>query len=917
MGFDVEGARKAGYSEPEIVDHLAKQSNFDVAGAKKAGYSDAEILQHLSTVAAAPEPRGVAGEAAAPEAPAARTPKRGGFSKQVGEALYTPAETPRIPTAEELAGRYKQLGIGTLKGVPAGVVGLPGDIESLVHKNTFLPTSHGVGDYIFGPAATKDEQTGRMIGTMISGLAGPAAATRFITPLREAAQTAGRAKTATALRGAEFALDPLSPIVSGAVTLGAKGYNGLRNFANYTFAPELTGVNRMVDLTGNLEGSLAAMRHAEGVPISGGQMTVAEALAAGNVAEPKIAAAQTALAEGATAPQAQFAQQQRVAAIQGNLGNVENQLRLATREITPEMRGDPAAVQAGLEAQVAAEEARLQAAGGGVAGQIPNPNQQVIGQALTEKAAEGAREASKVVTPELYKPVIEAAGDAQIDLAGALQAAEKVRDSAAGTMNASTVSEGIRALEEFRAPFLPGKTIPSIIPGLPGRTGAPIPQPSTVTAEKFMRIRSALSQDVRDAEAAKNFPSARNTKDVIAELDAAFKKGVSEETFKAYENANKKFITEVIDPYRSGVTSQALSDTAHNVSQILPEKLTKAFFESDTSAHQFVTTFGRDPVAVEKMGQGIGGLFRDEVMGADGLVNVEKASEFLRKNSSQLDILEKGGVRIKDQLTAITEQASTNARQRQAFAESSAVFKNAKGADAVIDTALSSAPQMEFLLKQLNADERAGLVAIVKNRPLDAIKAGDPDAAIKFLTENQGTIRQAIGQTEHTKLLNAAQVQKRLDALQGTVPREGLYDPKVLAKQFSAPQLANLNVAANDIARLQQVEKTAAEGGGARVAAKPSTANFGALLTSVSGLHPLSWAKVLVDKIKNVTEARVAAEAVNTMYYNPQRYAAALEAAIKQKKTIESVRTGAKQVTNALAPGIVRLNALIDQQGRR
>jgi hypothetical protein len=33
-----------------------------------------------------------------------------------------------------------------------------------------------------------------------------------------------------------------------------------------------------------------------------------------------------------------------------------------------------------------------------------------------------------------------------------------------------------------------------------------------------MRIRSALSQDVRDAEAAKNFPSARNTIDVIAEF---------------------------------------------------------------------------------------------------------------------------------------------------------------------------------------------------------------------------------------------------------------------------------------------------------------------------------------------------------------------------------------------------------------
>jgi DNA-binding GntR family transcriptional regulator len=535
-----------------------------------------------------------------------------------------------------------------------------------------------------------------------------------------------------------------------------------------------------------------------------------------------------------------------------------------------------------------------------VAGQIPNPNQQAIGQALTEKAAEGAREASKVVVPEIYKPVIDAAGDAQIDLAGALQAAEKVRDSAAGTMNASTVSEGIRALEEFRAPFLPGEAIPSIIPGLPGRTGAPIPQPSTTTAEKFMAIRSALSQDVRDAEAAKNFPAARNTKDVIAELDAAFKKGVSEETFKAYENANKKFITEVIDPYRSGVTSQALSDTAHNVSQILPEKLTKAFFESDTPAHQFVTTFGRDPVALKKMGQGVGGLFRDEVMGADGLVNVEKASEFLRKNSSQLDILEKGGVRIKNQLTAITEQAATNVRQRQAFAESSAVFKNAKGADAVIDAALSSALNMDFLLKQLNADQRAGLAAIVKDRMLDPIKAGNPDAAIKLLTENQDTIRKAIGQNQHTLLLNAAQVQKRLDELQGVVPREGLYDPKVLAKQFSAPQLADLNVAANDIARLEQVRKTAAAGGDARVAAKPSTATFGALLTSVSGLHPLSWAKVLVGKAKNVMEARVAAEAVNTMYYNPQRYAAALEEAIKMKTRGETAQKAARAISNNL-----------------
>jgi len=907
MGFDVEGARKAGYSEPEIMDHLAKQSNFDIAGAKKAGYNDAEILQHLSTAASAPESRGVAGEA--PAAAPGRQPRKGVLKNQ------PEADVGPIPTMEELGQQWKGVAVGVPKGVISGVPGTIGDVESLFRKDTLFPTSHGIADYMFGPAASPYEAGGRAFGTGAVGLLTPGIAGR-IGAVKEAAAAANYPKTATALRAAQVAVDPLTPILSGAVTLGGKTYNSLRDAVNYALAPALTAANRMVKGTKDLEGSLAAMRSGEGTPISGGQMSVAETLAAANVAEPRVAAMEASLAEGATAPQAQLAQQQRVAAIQGNLGNVENELRLATRAITPEMRGDPAAVQAALEAQVAAEEARLQAAGGGVAGQIPNPNQQAIGQALTEKAAEGAREASKVVVPEIYKPVIDAAGDAQIDLAGALQAAEKVRDSAAGTMNASTVSEGIRALEEFRTPYLPGETIPSIIPGLPGRTGAPIPQPSTVTTEEFMRIRSALSQDVRDAEAAKNFPSARNTKDVIAELDAAFKNSVSKETFKAYEEANKKFITEVIDPYRSGVTSQALSDTAHNVSQILPEKLTKAFFESDTPAHQFVTTFGRDPVAVQKMGQGIGGLFRDEVMGADGLVNVEKASEFLRKNNRILDILEDGGVRIKDQLTAITEQAATNVRQRQAFAESSAVFKNAKGADAVIDAALSSALDMDFLLKQLNADQRAGLVATIKDRALDAIKAGDPNAAIAFLNAHRQTIQRAIGQNQHTLLLNAAQVQKRLDELQGAVPREGLYDPKVLAKQFSAPQLADLNVAANDILRLQQVEKLAADGKGARVAAAPSPANLGALLSSISAVNPFAWARVLGGKVKNVMEARVAAEGVDVMYKNPQRYAAALEDAIKMKKRGEVAQKAARAISNNLItrPAVSTSNALAPQE---
>ena len=52
MAFDIEGARKEGYSDSEIADYLAQQKKFDLAGARKEGYSDAEIISHLG----APKP---------------------------------------------------------------------------------------------------------------------------------------------------------------------------------------------------------------------------------------------------------------------------------------------------------------------------------------------------------------------------------------------------------------------------------------------------------------------------------------------------------------------------------------------------------------------------------------------------------------------------------------------------------------------------------------------------------------------------------------------------------------------------------------------------------------------------------------------------------------------------------------------
>jgi len=55
MKFDIDSARKSGYSDDEIAQYLATQNNFDLSGAIKSGYSSQEIISHLAEPVA-PQP---------------------------------------------------------------------------------------------------------------------------------------------------------------------------------------------------------------------------------------------------------------------------------------------------------------------------------------------------------------------------------------------------------------------------------------------------------------------------------------------------------------------------------------------------------------------------------------------------------------------------------------------------------------------------------------------------------------------------------------------------------------------------------------------------------------------------------------------------------------------------------------------
>lgn len=141
MPFDYAGARKAGYSDTEIIDFLAPGSGFNVDAARKAGYDDAEIAQHLNTRRQQETPN--------------ETYWRENLSGQ-GSVKSAPADT-WAETGKKVLRRavpgFKASAAGAVKGaietsvMPLGNV-MPGStkIYDAVAKWTDLPSSREITD---------------------------------------------------------------------------------------------------------------------------------------------------------------------------------------------------------------------------------------------------------------------------------------------------------------------------------------------------------------------------------------------------------------------------------------------------------------------------------------------------------------------------------------------------------------------------------------------------------------------------------------------------------------------------------------------------------------------------------------------------------------------------------------------------
>jgi len=162
---------------------------------------------------------------------------QGRRSGRVREAFTRPADISTVPeqTLSELGGRYGDIGVGAAQGVPASIAGFPGDVASLAGRIPGLPEgvrsamvenpfqSADMANYMFGAAPTPDVERGRMLGGFATGFAAPGLG------MAKNAMAARYPLTAKGINAAQFALDPLSPMVAGAINAGARGAKAVGN----------------------------------------------------------------------------------------------------------------------------------------------------------------------------------------------------------------------------------------------------------------------------------------------------------------------------------------------------------------------------------------------------------------------------------------------------------------------------------------------------------------------------------------------------------------------------------------------------------------------------------------------------------------------------------------------------------------
>lgn len=738
------------------------------------------------------------------------------------------------------------------------------------------------------------------------------------------AQAAGLARTAQAANRVAAATDPFRPFLAA----GGAVARGLGSAADWFSTPR-TAANALLR-TETAPGEIVnAMRATQGMPVSpGATASMGERMIEAGAPAAAVTRLETGLADVATPAgrEAYMLQQQRVAAVQEQLARVEAQLQQEAALLTPQQTAQLKTVRDDLLRNLATERAALEQRGQRVGGMLPDTGQAAPGNAIQKRGAELETDLAKTVITPAYEEAFTLAGNAPIDVSSTIARAGQITGDIGSLMDASTVPESVRKALRLEPGAEPGTWV-----SLGERGGYALPgarTPPALTLRDFDAFRTALNREY-GAALNSQAPDARvraaNLKSVINQLDADLaKSGVSAEAKTQYGQAKGLFETRMVPEFRTGETGKMLSEGTFNMPRTLPSETVPAFLKTEEGAAQFVTTFKRDPQAIQAMRTGVADWLREAAVDpATGFLSPSRMDKFIADYGRQLNTLDAGsGTALRPTLDKLRQEAVKAEANLTALNRDIARMKTHKSASDLVDAGLKSPTEMDFIRQKLSPGGRAALAQELQNRGAQMLKAGDADGALKYLTENRKSLLAGLG-ADGPKILgdltNAAKAQAELQRLQAAAPKATTTVPVKIPDNLSTKELTDMTVAAQDIQRLAKQSELAQA-----PTSRPGAARRGGTEAAVeAGILPvpnfaLNSATTLLRNIMTRFEtklnAKVAAQLVDYMLKNPDGAIAALEAQAARKARRETVTRAPSQ---SRIPAAVGVNALAGTQAQQ
>lgn len=707
------------------------------------------------------------------------------------------------------------------------------------------------------------------------------------------------------------------------VQAAARGLQGIYGSFKPVFAPRSVALNALRQAGGDdLENALRLGQQTPSTP--GFTPTLTERAIAGGMVNPTLAAmeARAAVSSPAANQAAVLAARQRVSALEAQKARIDEVI--AQRQANNLPPGDLEKVQAELSRSLEREYANLMQQSSGMLDQSRRlgatlPEGQVAaGQSLID-LARADRKALQPSVRKAYDDAFALAGDTRIDVTPIVQKAEEILGQRLVDIKPANAPATARALAAMRPspppPEMIGRGPLVSTMRKPAAAAAPIPG---ATLEELDALRKAINQDIAAAGLSAD-PTAAQKLRFLGQLhplldQVAEASKLSPEAKKAYTAALVKYRAEVVPKYKTGVAADVMRDTGKNQTKVLPDDVIGAFTKNETNAQQFLTTFGRNPQAVQSLQTGFADMFRAKVIDpVTKAVKPDAAATFLQDNKPVIDLLQRNGVDIQSSLQAVQQRAAQLSEgMADLTKQAEAVRKKVPSGDPreLVTKLLSSGPDMDFTLARLSPAGKSALADEVVSR----VNAMSPDDAMKYLSENSKIITKAVGGKDgFASMMDLAKWRVEANAVTKGMPKNIGPTITVDTKNATPEQLTDLVTLAKDIQRMQYATEVARAGLGvaspaARALATESSQQAGASASQIPTLldYKVTIAKSIFQKLEQKVNARAATQLAHYMVTDPDAALKALEAQARRRAML-TPPAGVSSAVKSAVPRAINL----------